>query len=84
VDIHLVKLDPAKRIQDADKNGAIMVQGEPVGQKMGWVRLKRGHQALLPANTAYQFRSAQPGVIVLQTCQGELSVEKWADICQAA
>ena len=84
VDIFLVKLDESQRITDAEKNGAVLVQGEPRGQKMGWMRLKRGHQALLPANTAYQFRAAQPGVIVLQTCQGDLSVEKWADICQAA
>ena len=84
VDIFLVKLDESQRITDAEKNGAVLVQGEPRGQKMGWMRLKRGHQALLPANTAYQFRAAQHGVIVLQTCQGDLSVEKWADICQAA
>ena len=44
----------------------------------------RGHQGLLPKNTAYQFRASEPGVLVLQTCQGELSVEKWADICQTA
>jgi hypothetical protein len=50
---------------------------------MGWMKLSRGHQGLLPKNTAYQFRTAgDPGVIVLQTCKGELSVEKWADICQ--
>jgi hypothetical protein len=84
VDIHLVKLDGAQQIQDAGKNGAVLVQGEPGGARMGWMRLKRGHQALLPANTAYQFRAAEAGVIVLQTCKGELSVEKWADICQAA
>lgn len=84
VDIYLVKLDESQRIADADKNGAVLVQGEPLGKRMGWMRLKRGHQALLPANTAYQFRAAQPGVIVLQTCKGDLSVEKWADICQAA
>ena len=84
VDIHLVKLDPAQQIQDTEKDGAVLVQGEPVGAKMGWMRLKRGHQALIPANTAYQFRAAQPGVIILQTCKGELSVEKWAEICQAA
>jgi hypothetical protein len=84
VDIHLVKLDPAQQIQDTEKDGAVLVQGEPVGAKMGWMRLKRGHQALIPANTAYQFRAAQPGVIILQTCKGDLSVEKWAEICQAA
>lgn len=84
VDIHLIRLDPSQQIEDADKNGAVVVSGEPKGVAMGWMRLKRGHQALLPANTAYQFRAAKPGVVVLQTCKGELSVEKWADICQAA
>lgn len=84
VDIYLVKLDPSQQVADKEKNGAVLVQGEPQGQKMGWIRLKRGHQALLPANTAYQFRADKPGVIVLQTCKGDLSVEKWADICQAA
>ena len=84
VDVHLIKLDPAQQIQDPEKNGAVLVQGEPKGQKIGWIRLRRGHQAMLPANTAYQFRAAKPSVIVLQTCIGDLSVEKWADICQAA
>ena len=48
------------------------------------MKLKRGHQGLLPKNTAYQFRSATPGVVILQTCKGDLSVERWADICQTA
>ncbi len=83
VEVHLVQLDPAQRVKDADRNGAVLVQGEPAGRKMGWMKLSRGHQGLLPKNTAYQFRSpGEPGVIVLQTCKGELSVEKWADICQ--
>lgn len=81
VEIHLVKLDqPA--VTDAEKNGAIKLTGEPVGKKMGWMKLKRGHQGMLPANSAYQFRSAKPGVIVLQTTLGDLSVQKWAEICQ--
>ena len=25
-----------------------------------------------------------PGVVVLQTCKGDLSVERWAEICQTA
>ena len=85
VEIHLVKLDAAQIVKDEDKNGAVLVQGEPKGPKMGWMKLKRGHQGPLPKNTAYQFRnSGEPGVIVLQTCKGDLSVEKWADICQTA
>ena len=83
VEVHLVKLDNDQVVADENKNGAVLVKGEPKGPKMGWMKLTRGHQGLLPKNTAYQFRTAgSPGVIVLQTCKGDLSVEKWADICQ--
>jgi hypothetical protein len=82
VEVHLVKLDAAQRVVDDNKNGAVLVKGEPQGQKMGWMKLKRGHQGLLPKNTAYQFRSAQAATLIVQTCKGELSVERWADICQ--
>ena len=84
VDIYLVKIDPEQQVTDSEKNGAVLVDGVPKGQLMGWMKIKRGHQALLPANVAYQFRAEQPAVIVLQTCKGDLSIEKWADICQAA
>ena len=83
VEVHLVKLDAPQTVSDENKNGAVLVEGEPQGKKMGWMKLKRGHQGLLPKGTAYQFRSATPGVIILQTCKGELSVEKWTEICQA-
>jgi len=82
VDVHLVKLDATQTVPDTEHNGAVRVEGEPRGKKMGWMRLTRGHQGLLPKNTAYQFRSARPGVIVLQTCKGDLSIERWAEICQ--
>jgi hypothetical protein len=84
VEVHLIKLDVEQVVPDAEKNGAVLVRGEPRGKKMGWMKLRRGHQGLLPKNSAYQFRSAKPGVIVLQTCKGDLSVERWADICQVA
>lgn len=84
VEIHLVKLDEAAHIPDQEKNGAVLVLGEPLGQKMGWMTIKRGHQALLPKNSAYQFRTAKPAVLVVQTCKGDLSVERWAEICQVA
>ena len=84
VEIHLVQLDAEQIVPDPDHNGAVLVKGAPRGKLMGWMKLRRGHQALLPKNTAYQFRSARPGVVVLQTCKGELSVERWADICQTA
>lgn len=82
VEVHLVKLEGDQIVADTEKNGAVRVQGAPKGRSMGWMKLKRGHQGMLPRNTAYQFRSSRPGVVVLQTCKGELSVEKWAEICQ--
>jgi len=84
VDVHLVKIGANQTVPDENKNGAIRVEGQPQGQNMGWMKLKRGHQALLPKNSAYQFRTSKPGVVVLQTCKGELSLERWAQICQAA
>lgn len=82
VEVHLVKLDAAQQVPDAEHNGAVLVEGRPQGARMGWMKIRRGHQAMLPKNTAYQFRSTVPGVLVLQTCKGRLSVEKWAEICQ--
>jgi len=84
VDVHLVKLGAEQVVPDAEHNGAVLVKGEPKGPKMGWMRIRRGHQALLPKNAAYQFRAAKPAVLVQQTCKGDLSVERWADICQTA
>jgi len=84
VEIHLVKLDAEQTVPDENHNGAVLVKGEPRGQKMGWMKIKRGHQAMLPKNTAYQFRAAKPAVLVQQTCKGDLSIERWAEICQTA
>ena len=84
VEIHLVKLQGEQIVPDAEHNGAVLVKGEPKGARMGWMKLTRGHQGMLPKNTAYQFKSAKPSVVVLQTCKGDLSIERWAQICQAA
>ncbi len=84
VEIHLVKLDAEQTVPDAEHNGAVLVKGEPRGATMGWMKLGRGHQGLLPRHCAYRFRSARPGVVIVQTCKGELSVERWAEICQTA
>ena len=84
VEVHLVRLGPTQTVPDENKNGAILVEGAPQGSAMGWMKLRRGHQALLPKNSAYQFRSATPGVVILQTCKGDLSVERWTEICQTA
>jgi hypothetical protein len=81
IEVHYIKLDDAQKIAPPAKEGSVRIQGTPPGRKMGVIRLKRGHQALLPAGAAYQFRAKKRGVLLLQTILGENSVEKWAEIC---
>ncbi|MCY4389469.1 MAG: hypothetical protein OXC18_20425 [Desulfurellaceae bacterium] len=83
LELHLVKLDDPAAVVSPDAQGSVRLPGSPTGKKMGWIKLRRGHQALLPAGAAYQFIAEQPSVILLQTLQGPLTVEKWADICEA-
>jgi len=78
ITIEFIKLDhpPA-----ADHPGAVLAGDAPQGRRMGRIRLKRGHQALLPAGAAYRFDAGKLGVIMQQTMLGDLSVQKWRDIC---
>lgn len=80
VTVDLVKLDASPLPADAE--GAIALDGEPVGQKMGRIHLKRGHQALLPAGSAYRFTATTAGVLLMQTIAGPLTQFRWAEICQ--
>ena len=79
VRVDLVKLDVP--LAAADKNGSIAIDGEPVGPKMGHVILRRGHMCLLPGNAAYRFTADAASVILLQTIQGDDTIERWAEIC---
>lgn len=82
IDIDFMQLDDADSVLPAGTTGAVALESRPAGQSMGWMRLRRGHQALLPAASAYRFRCERGlGVIVLQTKLGRHSVEKWRDIC---
>ena len=81
VEVHYIK--PDEPVVKEGSEGTMKLTTEPTGRKMGWVKCRRGHQALLPAGAAYQFRNAgRPGVLLVQTILGEHTVEKWADICQ--
>jgi hypothetical protein len=80
VEVHLIK--PDSPLVPAEKEGTVQLNRQPDGKKMGWIKAKRGHMALLPKGAAYQFRSATPGVVLLQTIKGENTIERWAEICQ--
>jgi len=80
VEIRLVKLN--KALVAEDHQGTTMLEGNPDGKKMGYIVARRGHMALLPKGAAYQFHANKPGVILLQTIAGDLTVERWQDICQ--
>jgi len=81
VTVEFVKLDQPDSIAPPGKAGTVNVSGEPKGKRMGTVRLRRGHQALLPKGAAYRFDSTKPSVMIQQTIVGDLTVQKWADIC---
>lgn len=81
VEIEYVKLEAAESVAPAGKEGTVLVKGEPRGKRMGTVRLKRGHQALLPKGAAYRFKAARPSAMIQQTLKGELTREKWGEIC---
>jgi hypothetical protein len=79
VTIELVKLDqPAV---PAGKSGSVALPGEPMGRPMGRIVCRRGHLALLPANSAYRMSAERPSVVLLQTVFGDDTIERWAEIC---
>jgi hypothetical protein len=80
VEIRLVKLD--RPLVADDHPGTTALEGQPHGRTMGRIVARRGHMALLPKGAAYQFNAARPGVVLLQTMQGDLSIERWKEICQ--
>jgi hypothetical protein len=79
VTAELVKPDTA--FVSADKEGSLALPGEPDGKRMGRIVLRRGHMALLPANSAYRFHAPRASVILLQTIISDDTVERWAEIC---
>ena len=81
VTVEYVKLDDHAAVAPANKEGTVTLSGEPKGKRMGTIKLKHGHQALLPKGAAYRFVAAQPSVMMWQTIKGPLTVEKWGEIC---
>lgn len=81
IEIHLVKPADASAL-DLPDEGAKELNDAPDGQKMGRIILRRGHMGMMPAGSAYRFAAKQPGVGIIQTIEGPVTVQKWAEICQ--
>jgi hypothetical protein len=80
VEIRLYKLgDGDAEVPD---QGSVSLSGEPSGPKMGVIRARHGHMALLPEGSAYQFHADRPGVLLLQSIQGPETVFKWSEIAR--
>ena len=65
VEVRLLK--PDRPLAPDGKNGAVALTGAPGGRKMGRIIAGRGHMALLPKGSAYQFHADQPSVVTIQT-----------------
>ena len=76
------ELDDPDAAVDPESEGAHLVEGEPVGAKMGRVVIRRGHMALLPVGAAYRFRAAHASAMIVQTIEGPVTLNRWAEICQ--
>ncbi len=81
VEITLVRLDESPVPPDVE--GSQLLDGEPVGRRMGRVVARRGHMTLLPAGAAYRFAAERPGVVLMQTIAGVNTQFRWAEICQS-
>lgn len=78
VRVEFLKLEQAI---DTSIEGTQAAGDQPKGKPMGYVVLKKGHQAILPVGTAYRFNSQKPATLILHTIKGPVSVEKWSEIC---
>lgn len=75
-------LAPDQPLVDANGAGAITLDNEPAGQRMGRVIASRGHMVLLPAGRAYRMTADTPAVVLLQTIEGPNTIYRWDEICQ--
>jgi hypothetical protein len=80
--VELVKLDAPEGLIDPEGEGAVRLDGEPQGRRMGRLGLRRGHMGLLPRGAAYRFSAEHPAAAMIQTIEGAVTVQKWAEICQ--
>ena len=83
VQVDYLQLAKPRSLAAEDRCGAVRVPGQPEGRRMGVVKLQRGHQALLNKDCAYRFvaQEGRPAVLLVQTMIGDLTVQKWAEIC---
>ncbi len=83
IEVHLLKLaDPDAHVDPASEGAVRIADETPEGRKMGRIVLGRGHMALLPVGAAYRFQADEPAVMLFQTIEGAVTVQKWAEICQ--
>ncbi len=75
-------LKPDSPLVPDGASGSVAVDGEPTGVRMGRLTLRRGHQGLLPAYSAYRFTARTTGVLIIQTIAGPDTKFRWAEICQ--
>lgn len=80
INIELIKL-PDHIKASLPTEGATHFESTPNGNNMGSIFAKKGHMALLPKGAAYCFYTDSPAVLLLQTIEGPLTIQKWKEIC---
>jgi len=82
VEVKFIKLDHPDSAVGPKSEGAHRIEGTPEGRSMGYVKLDRGHMALLPVGAAYQFSAPKACALMIQSIDGPETVHKWSEICQ--
>ena len=82
IKVELIKLDDPDAAVDPESECAVTLSGKPKGRPMGWAKLGRGHMCILPVGAAYRVISEKPATAILQTVEGQETVQRWAEICK--
>jgi hypothetical protein len=67
---------------DLPSEGSVQLDGPPLGAPMGHVIGRRGHMAILSAQSAYRYSAERPSALLLQTIASADTRFRWAEICQ--
>lgn len=82
VTIEQVKLEDPDAVVDPESEGAHKLAADPVGPKMGRIKLGHGHMALLPVGAAYRFKADDAATVMIQTIDGPETQHRWAEHCE--
>ena len=81
--VEVTFIKPSENVVFDSDEGAIQLDKEPSGVKMGRIIGSGINHILLPKGSAYKFRAIKTAAMLMQGILGPLSNQKWSEICQS-